>query len=134
MGGRSDYEERRKQRIARYKRLAEKSKEKSSQYINSNANKTLSRIPLGQPILADHYSAKSHSKLIEIANNNIRKSIEEDKKSKFYSDRAESAENSKVIYSDDPQAIEKLEEKLSRLEDERNAIKKENIMIGNLLI
>ena len=123
MGGRSDYEERRKQRIERYKRLAEKSKEKSSQSMNSNANKTLSRIPLGQPILTDHYSAKSHSRLIERVNNNIRKSIEEDKKSKFYSNRAESAENSKVIYSDDSQAIEKLEEKLSRLEDERNAIK-----------
>ena len=98
MGGREDYEERRKKRIERYKRLSEKSKEKSDQYMNSNANRTLSRIPLGQPILTDHYSAKSHSRLIERANNNIRKSIEEDKKSKFYSDRAESAENSKVIY------------------------------------
>ena len=50
MGGRSDYEERRKARIERYKQLAEKSKEKSNEYMNSNANKTLSRIPLGQPI------------------------------------------------------------------------------------
>ena len=123
MGGRADYEERRKQRIERYKRLAEKSKAKSNEYMNSNANKTLSRIPLGQPILTDHYSARSHSRLIERAKNNIRKSIEEDKKSEFYSDRAESAENSKVIYSDDPQAIEKLEEKLTRLENERKAIK-----------
>ena len=123
MGGREDYEERRKKRIERYKRLSEKSKEKSDQYMNSNANRTLSRIPLGQPILTDHYSAKSHSRLIERANNNIRKSIEEDKKSKFYSDRAESAENSKVIYGDDPQAIQKLEDKLTRLENERRAIK-----------
>ena len=123
MGGRSDYEERRKARIERYKQLAEKSKEKSNEYMNSNANKTLSRIPLGQPILTDHYSARSHIRLIERANNNIRKSIEEDKKSEFYSSRAESAENSKVIYGDDPQAIQKLEEKLTRLENERKAIK-----------
>ena len=123
MGGREDYEERRKQRIERYKRLSEKSKEKSDQYMNSNANRTLSRIPLGQPILTDHYSARSHSRLIERANNNIRKSIEEDNKSKFYSDRAESSENSKVIYGDDPQAIQKLEDKLTRLENERRAIK-----------
>ena len=123
MGGRSDYEERRKARIERYKQLAEKSKEKSNEYMNSNANKTLSRIPLGQPILTDHYSARSHIRLIEKANNNIKKSIEEDKKSKFYSDRAESAENSKVIYGDDPQAIQKLEDKLTRLENERKSIK-----------
>ena len=82
MGGRTDYEERRKARIERYKQLAEKSKEKSNEYMNSNANKTLSRIPLGQPILTDHYSARSHIRLIEKANNNIKKSIEEDKKSR----------------------------------------------------
>lgn len=123
MGGRSDYEERRKARIERYKRLSQKAKEKSSQYMDSNANKTLSRIPLGQPILTDHHSAKSHTRLVERANNNIRKSIEEDKKSEFYSDRAESAENSKVIYGDDPKAIQKLEEKLERLENQRNSIK-----------
>lgn len=123
MGGRADYEERKKARIERYKRLSQKAKERSSQYMNSTANKTLSRIPLGQPILTDHYSARSHSRLIEKANNNIRKSIEEDKKSEFYSDRAESAENSKVIYSDDPQAIAKLEEKLKKLENERISIK-----------
>ena len=91
--------------------------------MNSSANKTLERIPLGQPILSDHYSANSHRRLIERAQANIRKSIEEDDKSRFYSDRAKSAENSKVIYSDDPQAIEKLKEKLERLENEKNSIK-----------
>ena len=123
MGGRADYEERRNRRIERYKELSKKAKERSNQYMNSNANKTLSRIPLGQPILTDHYSAKAHTRLIEKAHNNIRKSIEMDDKSKFYNDRAKSAENSKVIYSDDPQAIEKLKEKLERLENERNSIK-----------
>ena len=123
MGGRSDYEERKQKRIERYKILSEKAKERSNQYMNSSANKTLERIPLGQPILVDHYSAKGHRNLLERAQNNIKKSIEEDKKSKFYSNRAESAGNSKVIYSDDPRAIEKLKEKLERLENERNSIK-----------
>lgn len=123
MGGRSDYEERRNRRIERYKELSRKAEERSNQYMNSSANKTLERIPLGQPILSDHYSANSHRRLIERAQANIRKSIEQDDKSKFYSDRAKSAENSKVIYSDDPQAIEKLKEKLERLENERNSIK-----------
>lgn len=123
MGGRSDYEERKQKRIERYKILSEKAKERSNQYMNSSANKTLERRPLGQTILVDHYSAKRHRNLLERAQNNIKKSIEEDKKSKFYSNRAETAEKSKVIYSDDPKAIEKLKEKLERLENERNLIK-----------
>lgn len=123
MGGRSDYEERRNRRIERYKELSKKAEERSNQYMSSSANKTLERIPFGQPILSDHYSAKGHRRLIERAQANIRKSIKEDDKSRFYSDRAKSAENSKVIYSDDPQAVEKLKEKLGRLENERNSIK-----------
>lgn len=123
MGGRSDYEERRNRRIERYKELSRKAEERSNQYMNSSANKTLERIPLGQPILSDHYSANSHRRLIERAQANIRKSIEQDDKSKFYNDRAKSAENSKVIYSDDPQAIEKLKEKLEKLENKRSSIK-----------
>lgn len=123
MGGRADYEERKNKRIERYRELSKKAKERSNQYINSDANKTLERIPLGQPILSDHYSSNAHRKLIDRAQANIRKSIEMDDKSKFYSNRAESAENSKTIYSDDPKAIEKLKEKLERLENQRNSIK-----------
>jgi len=122
MGGRSDYEERRKQRIERYKELSMKAQERSSRYSNSNANRILQIAP-GQPILVGHHSEKKHRKLIKRAQDDIRKSIEEDNKSKFYKERAITAENSKVIYSDDPQAINKLKEKLERLENERASIK-----------
>lgn len=123
MGGRSDYEERRNRKIERYEILSKKAKEKSNIYINSSANKTLERIPFGQPILSDHYSAKSHRRLIERAQANIKKSIEMDDKSKFYGDRAKSAMNSKAIYNDDPNAIEKLKVKLEKLENQRASIK-----------
>lgn len=122
MGGRSDYEERRKRRIERYKELSLKAQERSSQYSNSNANRILQIVP-GQPILVGHHSEKRHRKLIKKAQDDIRKSIEEDNKSNFYKERAENAENSKVIYSDDPQAIIKLKEKLERLENEKASIK-----------
>lgn len=122
MGGRSDYEERRKQRIERYKELSMKAQERSSRYSNSNANRILQIAP-GQPILVGHHSEKKHRKLIKRAQDDIRKSIEEDNKSKFYKERGITAENSKVIYSDDPQAINKLKEKLERLENERASIK-----------
>lgn len=45
MGGRADYEERRKARQETYKRLAQKAEEKSRQYINSNANRILEMTP-----------------------------------------------------------------------------------------
>ncbi|CCY71098.1 MAG: DUF3560 domain-containing protein [Clostridia bacterium] len=122
MGGRSDYEERRKRRIERYKELSLKAQERSSQYSNSNANRILQIAP-GQPILVGHHSEKRHRRLIKKAQDDIRKSIEEDNKSNFYKERAENAENSKVIYSDDPQAIIKLKEKLERLENEKASIK-----------
>lgn len=122
MGGRSDYEGRRKQRIERYKELSMKAQERSSRYSNSNANRILQIAP-GQPILVGHHSEKKHRKLIKRAQDDIRKSIEEDNKSKFYKERVITAENSKVIYSDDPQAINKLKEKLERLENERASIK-----------
>lgn len=122
MGGRADYEERRNKRIKRYNELSEKAKERSEMYSNSNANRILEMTP-GQPILIGHHSEQKHRRLIEKAHNDIKKSIELDDKSKFYSSRAKSAENSKVIYSDDPNAVDKLKEKIQRLEHEKANIK-----------
>ena len=45
MGGRSDYEERKEERRLRYEQMAQKAKEKSQQYMNSNANRILSITP-----------------------------------------------------------------------------------------
>lgn len=122
MGGRADYEERRKKRIERYEKLSKKAREMSEQYSNSNANRIL-QIASGQPILVGHHSEKKHRKLIERAHNDIRKSIEESDKSKYYNNRVKSIENSKVIYNDDPEAIKKLEDKLERLKNEKESIK-----------
>ena len=61
--------------------------------------------------------------LIERANNDIKKSIELSDKSKYYEEKAKSAENNNAIYNDDPEAIQKLKNKLKRLENERTIIK-----------
>lgn len=122
MGGRADFEKRREERILRYEKLAEKARIRSEQYSNSNANKILQMTP-GQPILVGHHSEKRHRRLIEKAHNDIRKSIEESEKSKYYIDKIESVENGKVIYNDDPNAIGKLKDKLEYLERQRELIK-----------
>lgn len=92
MGGRADFKKRREERILRYKKLAEKARIRSEQYSNSNANRILQMTP-GQPILVGHHSEKRHRRLIEKAHNDIRKSIEESEKSKYYIDKIESVEN-----------------------------------------
>jgi len=122
LGGRADYEERKEARKIRYERLAKKAEEKSEQYSNSTANRILEMTP-GQPIIIGHHSEKKARRLHERAWQDIGKSIEEDKKSKYYKERAESVENSKVIYNDDPNAIDKLKDKLEYLEKQRTLIK-----------
>ena len=122
MGGRADYEERKQRRIERYKIVSQKKKEESDARANSNAQRILMMTP-GQPILVGHHSEKRHRRLIEKANNDIKKSIELSDKSKYYEDKAKSAENNNAIYNDDPKAISKLKDKLERLENERNSIK-----------
>ena len=62
-------------------------------------------------------------RLHERANEDMRKAIEEQTKSEHYKDRVDSIINSNAIYNDDPDAIEKLKDKLERLEHERESIK-----------
>lgn len=122
MGGRADYEERREARKLRYEELSKKAEERSREYSNSTANRILAMTP-GQPIIIGHHSEKKARKLHERAWQDIGKSIEEDKKSQYYKNKAESVENNKVIYNDDPNAIQKLKDKLEYLEKERELIK-----------
>lgn len=122
MGGRADYEERREARKLRYEALSKKAEERSSRYSNSTANRILAMTP-GQPIIIGHHSEKKARRLHERAWEDTRKAIEEDKKSKYYKDRAETVENSKVIYNDDPNAIQKLKDKLEYLEKQKELIK-----------
>lgn len=122
MGGRADYEERKQKRIERYNELSEKAKQRSSDYCNSTANRIL-MMTSGQPIIVGHHSEKKARRLHERANNDMRRAVEEDKKSEYYKDKAESAQNSSTIYNDDPEAISKLRHKLELLENERANIK-----------
>lgn len=122
MGGRSDYEERKQRRIDRYKELSEKAKEESETRYNSIANRILMMTP-GQPIIVGHHSENKARRLHEQANKDIKKSIELSEKSEYYETKAKNAKNSKAIYNDDPNAIQKLKEKLKRLENTKASIK-----------
>jgi len=109
-----------------FKRLAKKARKESSQAYEQ-AHKIGSIIPFGQPILVGHHSEGRHRRDIEKINNNMRKSIEEDKKAEYYENKAENYGEYKIS-SDDPEAIQKLKEKLKNMEaarEEMEAINKE---------
>ncbi len=122
MSGRADYEERKQMKKDRYEELADKARHKSQEYINTH-DKISSQIPLGQPILVDHYSASSTRNAYKRMNTAMDKSIEADKKADYYDNKVASIDNNSAISSDDPQAIQKLEQKLEQLEKQKIAIK-----------
>jgi hypothetical protein len=127
---RSNYEEKRANRLERYERLASKfSQESDIRYQRFKS--LLSVIPMGQPILVGHHSEKGHRSLLKKADNNMRKSVEADDKSKYYADRAETVENNHAISSDDPNALERLQEKLAGLEKNQELMKKCNKITGS---
>ena len=77
----------------------------------------------GQPIIIGHHSEKKARRLHEKAWEDIRKSIQEDKKKDYYKDKIKTINNSRVIYGDDPNAIEKLKSKLESLQREKELVK-----------
>lgn len=122
MAGRKDYEERKARRKERYQELAEKSREKSQQHYELY-QKMSNAIPLGQPILTDHYSTNATRRSYQKMHSQFDKSVEADNKAEYYENKVDTIESNKSISLDDPRAIEKLQDKLKRLEHERENIK-----------
>lgn len=122
MSGRKDYKERQQIKKERYEELADKARRKSKEQSDKH-NKIANNIPLGQPILVDHYSANRHRNDIRKMERAIENSIREDEKADYYDSKASNIENSNTISSDDPEAIQKLEHKLQVLENDKAKIK-----------
>lgn len=113
--GREDYQERKEARIDRMEERAARAQAESSAASHA-AHEIMRHIPPGQPILVDHYSAKGHRRDLDKIDRNMRKSIEAGEKSAYYASRAASAANNTAISGDDPDAVEKLEAKLAKLQ------------------
>ena len=112
----SNFEERRQARKERYKELAGKNRQQSDERYDA-ARSIGSRIPMGQPILVGHHSERGHRADLKRIDNNMRKSIEHDGKARYYEDKAQTIGNDHTIYSDDPNAIQKLKQRLTDLEE-----------------
>lgn len=122
MPGREDYEERRQDRINRLNAAAEREAARGADAYK-RSHDLVKDIPLGQPNIAGRNALP---RLREKSIRAFEKSMEHDRKAESYAARAEAAENNTAISSDDPAAIDKLEEKVLNLEERKRVMKAVN--------
>ena len=121
----NSYEEKKQRKLDYYNEKAEKFKQQSDRLAKESSN-MIEVIPMGQPLLVDHYSYKSDKNYRDRAWNKMGKSVEAGQKADYYRSKAEAAESNTAISSDDPEAVAKLKEKLQQRQDLQSHMKKVN--------
>ncbi|MBS6448087.1 MAG: DUF3560 domain-containing protein, partial [Clostridiales bacterium] len=121
----NSYEEKKQRRIDYYNEKAEKFEQESSRLAHESS-KMVEAIPMGQPLMPDHYSYKSDKNYRDRAWGKMEKSVEAGQKADYYRSKAEAAENNSAISSDDPEAVTKLKEKLQQRQEQQSYMKKVN--------
>jgi len=109
------YESKQEAQRVRLSRAADRaSAEASRRFEAADLREERSGIPMGQPVLIGHHSARKHMRIIERAEANGRKGVEAYAASKEYQRRAD-AIGTGGISSDDPDAVQKLKAELETL-------------------
>ena len=121
----SDYEERKQARIDRYRERAEQARQESDE-LSRKSFSMLEHIPPGQPILVGHHSERGHRKLLERSDRKMKQSIAASEKAAYYEHKGEAAERNTAIFSDDPEALTKLNKKLESLQVAQTRMKQIN--------
>lgn len=120
-----NFEERRQKRLEYAEEQARKNEEKAAA-LHKTAHKMAEHIPMGQPILVGHHSEKAHRNHLKKINNTFSKAVEASDKADYYTQKAKAIERNKAIFSDDPEALQKLDEKIDRLEKLQEFMKQAN--------
>lgn len=118
------YRERRLRKAERLREWAEKREQKGQSHL-ANVRALADSIPLGQPILVGHHSEAHARHDVERIDSGTRNGIENLSKAEEFRSRASNIEKAAdhAIYSDDEDAVERLEERIAELEQERAEIK-----------
>lgn len=124
----SNFEQKRQRRIERLERLAVLYKQQADQ-MHKSARGMAEMIPFGQPILIGHHSERRDRNYRARIMRRFEKSFELQDKAAYYARRAASAQANRTIFSDDPEAVFKLEEKAAKLEKCQETMKKANAII-----
>lgn len=112
---------------ARRERYLERSQEaaKGSDVACQASRDAVSAIPMGQPILVDHYSAGRHRGALKRSDSQMRKACDLSDKAEYYARKAEGV-GSGGISSDDPDALQKLRAQLSAIQTSQERMKAAN--------
>lgn len=124
----NDFQSQREEKAARFRALAEKH-ENISTGRHFAARQQLEMIPLGQPILVGHHSERRHRKDLKRIDQHFAKAREHHDTAEYYRRRAAAVESNRAIFSDDPDATEKLIDKIERLKQRQGAMKRANQLI-----
>jgi hypothetical protein len=121
------YRERREARAAQLREWADKRETKATADLD-RGREMLDAIPFGQPMLADHYSYGRDRRYRDRAVGTLDRGMAHARKADEMRSKAANIEAAAdaAIYSDDPDAIERLESKLADLEAQRDRIKRYN--------
>ena len=123
----NEYEQKIEARKERYRALAEKSRTRANELINRASNMA-SVIPFGQPILVGHHSEGRDRRYRARIGHTMSKGADLLKKADYYARRAEST-NNYAISADDPDALEKLRERIAALKMAQERMKAANAAI-----
>lgn len=120
----------RERRLAKAERLNDwaESRDRKAAAAAEASDQATAGIPMGQPILVGHHSQRRHERAIQRAGAKASESVEHSRKASEMRSRAAGivAAADAAIYQDDPDAIERLREKVTRLEAEREEKKQRN--------
>ena len=119
------FELRRQARVERLRVRAEKKRQEGAGYMR-RADSIASFIPPGQPILGGHHSEKRHRRDLERIDTSTRKGFESIKASERLEDRAVAAECNTAIFTEDPDSLSKLEQRIAELEKLQTLMKEVN--------
>ena len=123
----NDFESERAAKAARFRQLAEKHANIATGR-HFAARERLEVIPVGQPILVGHHSEKRHRKDLTRIDEHFAKAKEHHDKAEYFRRRAAAAESNVIIFSDDPDATEKLVDKIERLKKRQGVMKRQTIL------
>ena len=125
---REEYQAKQQARVDRLRKAADRTDQESQERL-STADQMASAIPFGQPILIGHYSEGRDRRYRERIQTNIRKGLDAKDKAASLRRRAEAAESNRTIFSDDPDAAEKLGAKAARLQQRQEMMKAANKLV-----
>ena len=118
------YQQKREQRAERLDNRAAKARQEATErgeYVHKMAE-----VMNGQPILVGHHSEGRHRRDLDKMHNNMHKSVQLTRQADDLERRAAACRNNTAIFTDDPDASEKLADKVERLQARQDLMKAAN--------